>query len=80
MSESPKERKVKKRAWSTYNFKADFALLMEDQNGLEPKKKKTKVHMHTVQRDRGVDHGRLKATLENKNVFLFIFIFIIINL
>ena len=38
MSESPKERKVKKRAWSTYNFKAGFALLVEDQNGLEPKK------------------------------------------
>ena len=38
MSESPKERKVNKRAWPTYNFKAGFALLMEDQNGLEPKK------------------------------------------
>ena len=48
MSESPKERKVKKRAWPSYNFKADFALLMEDQNGLEPKKK-TRVHRHTVQ-------------------------------
>ena len=73
MSESPKERKVKKRAWPTYNFKADFALLMEDQNGLEPKKKKTKVHMHTVQRDRGVDHGSLKATLENKKCLPFYF-------
>ena len=48
MSESPKERKVKKRAWSTYNFKADFALLMEDQNGLEPKKKKTRVHKQCI--------------------------------
>ena len=39
---------MKKRAWPTYNFKADFALLMEDHNGLGPKKK-TRVHMHTVQ-------------------------------
>ena len=65
MSESPKERKVNKRAWPTYNFKAGFALLMEDQNGLSRKKKTQNAQAkHTGQRDRGVDHVTLKATLE----------------